>query len=273
MTRGTEIPFYQVDAFTDRPFHGNPAAVCLLNAPLPSDTMQAVAAEMNLSETAFVQPPGADGARKLQWFTPEVEVPLCGHATLATAHVLLREAGEEGPLRFRSLSGELVVEEGGEGWLRMDFPVDPPVPTPPPAGLLEALGCPPAAPTLLGIKGWIVRLPSEAAVLEVDPDYSRLGQVDVGPTALGVIVTAPGQGDVDFVSRFFGPWVGVDEDPVTGMAHTLLTPYWSRETGLSELNAAQVSARGGSLRVSMRGDRVHVSGQGVTVVRGQLHLP
>jgi PhzF family phenazine biosynthesis protein len=264
---------YQVDAFADSPFAGNPAAVCLLDVPLSPETMQAIAAEMNLSETAFVQPPGPDGVRKLQWFTPEVEVPLCGHATLATAHVLLREEGAGSPLCFETLSGVLTVTDEGNGWLRMDFPVDPPTPTPPPEGLLEGLGCPPSTPTLLGVKGWVVRLPNEGEVEKMDPDFTRLRRVDVGPTALGVIVTAPGEGEVDFVSRFFGPWVGVDEDPVTGMAHTLLTPYWAGETGRGELRARQISARGGNLRVRMMGDRVHVSGEAVTVLKGTIHLP
>lgn len=268
-----QIPFYQVDAFTDRPFAGNPAAVCLLETPLTNEVMQAVAREMNLSETAFVQPPDPGEVRKLQWFTPEVEVPLCGHATLATAHVLLREEGSPSPLRFDTLSGILTVTEEDDEWLRMDFPVDPPVPTPPPEGLLEGLGCPPSTPTLLGVKGWVVRLPTEVEVRGLSPDFSRLGRVGVGSTALGVIVTAPGEGEIDFVSRFFGPWVGVDEDPVTGMAHTLLTPYWTGETGKTALRARQVSARGGDLRVRMVGERVHLSGKAVTVVKGVLHLP
>ena len=273
MPEEIRLPFYQVDAFADRPFAGNPAAVCLLDGPVSAETMQTIAAEMNLSETAFVQPPGPDGVRRLRWFTPEVEVPLCGHATLATAHVLLREEGAGSPLRFETLSGILSVAEEGDGWLRMDFPVDPPTPTPPPEGLLEVLGCPPATPTLLGVKGWVVRLETEDDVRSMSPDFTRLGRVEVGPTALGVIVTAPGEGGVDFVSRFFGPWVGVDEDPVTGMAHTLLTPYWAGETGLKELIARQISARGGTLRLGLKGDRVHVSGEAVTVVRGTLHLP
>jgi len=264
---------YQVDAFADTPFTGNPAAVCLLSRPLPSETMLAVAAEMNLSETAFVQPPDAEGIRKLQWFTPRVEVPLCGHATLATAHVLLREQEAGAPLRFDTLSGILTVDEAGGGWLRMDFPVDRPLPAPAPEGLLEVLGCPPSTPTLLGVKAWVARLPSAAAVAALDPDFTRLGRVDVGATALGVIVTAPGEGDTDFVSRFFGPWVGVNEDPVTGMAHTLLTPYWAEETGRTELKGQQISRRGGNLRVRVTGDRVQVSGQAVTVVRGTLILP
>jgi PhzF family phenazine biosynthesis protein len=272
MSEGARIPFYQVDAFTDSPFSGNPAAVCLLDSILPKATMQAVAAEMNLSETAFVQRSGADGVRKLQWFTPEVEVPLCGHATLATAHVLLREVGTSGPLRFDTLSGILEVMETDDGWIRMDFPVDRPVPAPPPVGLLETLGCPPSAVTLLGNKGWIVRLPAEDDVRGLTPDFTALGRMEIGPTALGVIVTAQGAGEADFVSRFFGPWVGVDEDPVTGMAHTLLTPYWAAETGRGEFMAEQISARGGKLRVGMSGERVHISGQAVTVVRGELSL-
>jgi len=272
MANGIQIPFYQVDAFTNRRFSGNPAAVCLLEEPLPPESMQSIAAEMNLSETAFVQPPDSAGLRKLQWFTPAVEVPLCGHATLATSHVLLREVGVASPLKFETLSGTLEVSEVQDGWLRMDFPVDPPTPTPPPDGLLDAIGCPPSTPTLLGLKGWVLRLTSEAEVRAVQPDFFRLGRVDVGQAPLGVIVTAPGSGDVDFVSRFFGPWVGVDEDPVTGMAHTILTPYWAEETGRDTMTAAQISARGGILRVGMRGDRVHVSGQAVTVVRGTLGL-
>ncbi len=266
------IPFYQVDAFTRRTFGGNPAAVCLLPGALSSREMLSIASEMNLSETAFVQPPDSAGLRRLQWFTPAVEVPLCGHATLATSHVLIREAGAPVPLRFDTLSGVLTVEEDPDGWLSMDFPADPPAPEQAPEGLLEALGCAPDAPTLLGVKGWIVRLSSEAEVRALEPEMGALGRVDVGPTALGVIVTAPGDGDVDFVSRFFGPWVGVDEDPVTGMAHTLLGPYWTRELDKPALRARQVSARGGDLRVRTAGDRVQVSGQAVTVVRGSMQL-
>jgi PhzF family phenazine biosynthesis protein len=273
MASGQEIALYQVDAFADRPFTGNPAAVCLLDNPLSPETMQAVAREMNLSETAFVEPPGVEGKRRLRWFTPEVEVPLCGHATLATAHVLLREEGLRSPLRFETLSGILKVEEEDAGWLRMDFPIDPPEPAPPPEGLLESLGVPVSAPTLRGVKAWIVRLPNAAAVKRVEPDFPRLGRVRIGTTPLGVIVTAPGEGDVDFLSRFFGPWVGVEEDPVTGMAHTLLAPYWSGEMGERELRAEQVSARGGKLRVRVSGERVQVSGTAVTVVKGILRLP
>ncbi len=266
----SKIPLYQVDAFTEKPFSGNPAAVCVLEEPLSPEAMLRVAAEMNLSETAFVQPTAGDGTRKLQWFTPTVEVPLCGHATLATSHVLIRELKQDGPLRFDTLSGILTVEEGGDGWLTMDFPSDPPSPAAPPKGLLEALGCPPDSPTLMGQKLWVVRVETEKKVLSLKPDMTRLGKVDLGETALGVSVTAPGRAGADFVSRFFGPWVGVNEDPVTGMAHTVLGPYWSAELRSENLRARQASARGGNLRVRQEGNRTQVSGQAVTVVRGTL---
>jgi len=272
VSRGLSLPLYKVDAFTNHPFSGNPAAVCLLRKDLSPETMLAIAAEMNLSETAFVGPVDDEGVRSLRWFTPSVEVPLCGHATLATSHVLLREVEAKPPLRFSTLSGILTVQEEPDGWLRMDFPDDPPVPAPVPDGLLEALGCSTAAPAVCGVKLWIVRLDSEEAVLAVNPDMTALARVDIGDTPLGVSVTAPGSEDTDFVSRFFGPWVGVNEDPVTGMAHTVLGPYWMDELGSDTLAARQVSARGGSLRVAREGDRILVSGQAVTVVRGILEI-
>ena len=245
MPKGSHIPLFQVDAFTSTPFAGNPAAVCILDGPLSPAEMLRVAAEMNLSETAFVEPPGSDGIRPLRWFTPTLEVPLCGHATLGTSHVLLRELGEKPPLRFRTLSGILTVKEDADGWLRMDFPADPPAPAEAPHGLLEALGCPPGSPTALGTKLWIVRLGSEDGVRAVTPDMNALGKVELGDTPLGVSVTAPGNDGTNFVSRFFGPWVGVNEDPVTGMAHTVLGPYWMEELGMDQLTARQISTRGG----------------------------
>jgi len=269
MSKGSKIPLYQVDAFTSKPFSGNPAAVCILEDETSSDNMLKIAAEMNFSETAFVGPVDDDGLRKLQWFTPKVEVPLCGHATLATSHVLLREIGVDPPLRFETLSGILTVEEE-QDWIRMDFPADPPVPEDAPEGLLEALGCPADSPTAKAEKIWIVRLGSEKKVKDLDPDMAALAKVELGETQLGVSVTAPGTAGYDFSSRFFGPWVGVDEDPVTGSAHTALGPYWMDELKSEALRARQVSARDGKLRVRMDGDRVHVSGQAVTVVKGTL---
>lgn len=270
MAKGSEVPFFQVDAFSGKTFAGNPAAVCLLDKEISPEAMLRISAEMNLSETAFVQPPTGDGTRKLQWFTPTVEVPLCGHATLATAHVLMRELGEEPPLRFDTLSGILTVDEEADGWVRMDFPEDPPEEAEAPEGLLNALGIPKDAPTFRGEKLWIVRLKTEKAVLNLEPDMLALGKVDLGENALGVSVTAPGTAGADFCSRFFGPWVGVDEDPVTGMAHTVLGPYWLDELNAMALRARQVSKRGGDLRVRRDGDRIQVSGQAVTVVKGTL---
>jgi PhzF family phenazine biosynthesis protein len=272
MSTESSIPLFKVDAFTDRPFRGNPAAVCVPSEPLDAKLMQSIATEMNLSETAFLGLVEENGTRTLRWFTPAVEVPLCGHATLATAHVLLTELDQAAPLRFRTLSGILEVDEEEDEWLRMDFPADPPTLADPPAGLLDALGLPPDTPSHQAVKGWIHRLPSTEEVLAVKPDFTRLGQVEVGSSPLGAIVTAPGQGEVDFVSRFFGPWVGVDEDPVTGMAHTILGPYWAGELGKTGMMARQVSKRGGELRVRVEGDRVHISGQAVTVVRGSLEI-
>ena len=273
MPDGTRIPFYQVDAFTHQPFRGNPAAVCVLQESLSAGSMQTIAAEMNLSETAFVLPRDEKGLRGLRWFTPTTEVPLCGHATLATSHVLLNELGKESTLRYDTLSGVLTITREDRDWLRMDFPADPPEEAPPPDGLLEGLGCPPGAVTLRATKLWVVRLDTEEDVRSLEPAMSALAGVELGEGPLGVSVTAPGDGEVDFVSRFFGPWVGVDEDPVTGMAHTILTPYWAGELRGDVLRARQVSPRGGELKVRMVGDRVHVSGQAVTVARGELLLP
>lgn len=269
MGRKSDVPFYTVDAFTDSPFRGNPAAVCLLSGPLPDETLQRIAAEMNLSETAFVRQPDDDGARGLRWFTPAVEVPLCGHATLASAHVLLEEEGASPPLHFSTASGILVVERDADGALRMDFPADPPEIRRPPPGLLPALGCPQGVPSLRAGKLWVVRLGSAAEVRKLAPDFGELADIDPGDGVLGVAVTAPGD-EVDFVSRFFAPWAGIDEDPVTGVAHTALGPYWASESGRTALRAKQLSRRGGEVGVRLRGDRVDLIGRAVTVARGRI---
>jgi PhzF family phenazine biosynthesis protein len=275
---GRQVPYRIVDAFTGQPFRGNPAAVVLPDEegfPGQADRslLQSIAAEMNLSETAFPHPPGDDGVRRLRWFTPSTEVTLCGHATLGTAHALL-EDGAADPLRFRSLSGPLEVRREGDGRLRLDFPADPPNETSPPPGFLEALGVMPPARYLAGARAAIVRLDDEAAVRSVRPDIPALLRVPMPIGILGVAVTAPAdREDVDFVSRFFGPWVGVDEDPVTGMAHCVLAPYWAEELEREELEARQLSRRGGALRVRVTAGRVHLVGEAVTVARGTLFLP
>lgn len=268
------IPLYQTDAFTDRPFGGNPAAVCLPEEPLASELMQQIAAEMNLSETAFPEPPGPDGVRRLRWFTPALEIPLCGHATLAAARVLL-DTGADAPVRFNTMSGELVVYGEDDGRLRMDFPAMPATPMDAPAGLEAALGCH-AVASARGPAGqyWLVEVASEDEIAALAPDFSALGRVDLGPDWVGVAVTARGNDDdVDFVSRFFAPWAGIDEDPVTGSSHCMLAPWWATKLGKTTMNARQISERLGVLEVRVVGDRIHLVGSAVTVAEGSLVLP
>jgi PhzF family phenazine biosynthesis protein len=266
------LAYQVVDAFTDVPFKGNPAAVCEVEPGMEAEAMQAIAAEMNLSETAFVTPIEADGMRHLRWFTPTTEVPLCGHATLATGHVLFT-AGADSPLRFRTLSGELVLHREEDGRIRMDFPTDVPTPCPVPAGLAEALGVRPIE-TLRGRHGMVVRLESEADVRDVEPDFGGLSRISVGDGIIVLSVTAPSsEPGVDVASRVFAPWAGVDEDPVTGLAHTSLAPYWCEELGRDEVEARQVSRRGGALTLRRVGDRVHLVGRAVSVAEGTIRLP
>ena len=263
------IPLYQVDAFTDRPFQGNPAAVCVLDSPADEGWMQAVAREMNLSETAFVSP--EDGHYRLRWFTPATEVRLCGHATLASAHTLwtIGRVPAEQPIGFHTLSGVLAVERHG-AFLDMNFPADTPVAAEAPEGVMEALGISQAVEVLRGRSDLIVRLASAAELRNLRPDFRLLGEIS---GIRGVIATAASDSDdFDFMSRFFGPAVGVDEDPVTGSAHCLLGPYWSARLGRDELRAYQASARGGALRLRLRGERIHIGGQAVTVSEGVLHV-
>ncbi|GAA0366873.1 PhzF family phenazine biosynthesis protein [Microbispora corallina] len=256
---------FTVDSFTDKPFRGNPAGVCLLDDPVPDEWMQAVAAEMRHSETAFVTD-GGQGPYGLRWFTPAVEVALCGHATLATAHVLY-SLGARGRLEFATKSGVLATEQAGDDLIAMDFPAAPPEKTEAPDGLAEALG---VTPVWVGRSRFDVLAEVESAdvVRGLRPDVERLTAVD----ARGVIVTAPGDGSADFVSRFFAPRVGVPEDPVTGSAHCVLSPYWSGRLGRDALVGAQVSERGGTVRTTLRGDRVELAGHAVTVWSGELQV-
>lgn len=256
---------YQVDAFTTTPFAGNPAAVCVLPEPASENWMQNVAGEMNLSETAFLV--GSEDGYSLRWFTPLVEVDLCGHATLASAHVLWEtdEARPNETLRFHTRSGLLSASRDGD-WIELDFPATPVTACDPPPGLLDGLG---VSPIFVGrsIFDYLVELPTEAEVRALAPDFSTLGRVDTR----GVMVTSRSDSpECDLVSRFFAPATGVDEDPVTGSAHCTLGPYWQSRLGKSELAARQVSARGGELRVSVDGDRVRIAGQAVTVFRATL---
>ena len=256
---------YQVDAFTDHPFAGNPAGVCLLLEPAQTIWMQNMAQEMNLSETAFLIPQ-ADGFG-LRWFTPAAEVRLCGHATLASAHILW-QTGVLPPAEqahFHTLSGLLTATQQGD-WIEMDFPARPPRPVPPPAGLAEALG---VTFQYVGrdADDYLVELESEAIVRALQPDISALGKLEVRGTIVTARATDP---RFDFVSRFFAPAFGVNEDPVTGSAHCCLTPYWTNKLGKTDLTAYQASARGGILRVRMAGERVLLSGQAVMVMKCEL---
>ena len=257
----------QVDAFTDEPFKGNPAAVCLLDREVDDGWMQAVAAEMNLSETAFVRG-GRDGEPLgLRWFTPAAEVDLCGHATLASAHALWEE-GEVPvgtPIRFATRSGVLTAAAARDGEIQLDFPATPARPAEAPPGLVEALG---VEPRWVGRSrfDYLVEVDSEERVRGLRPDLARLRQV----RARGVIVTAGASPPFDFTSRFFGPAVGVDEDPVTGSAHCCLAPFWSERLRRAELVGFQASHRGGVVRTRLAGDRVLLGGHAVTVLRGEL---
>jgi predicted PhzF superfamily epimerase YddE/YHI9 len=259
------LPIVQVDAFTDRPFAGNPAAVCLLPAPADARWMQDVAREMNLSETAFLVPQ-SDGF-DLRWFTPAVEIDLCGHATLASAHVLWGD-GHLPPgtqARFHTRSGLLTADRRGI-WIELDFPATPAEPSAPPAGLTAAIG---VTPRFVGRSrfDYLLEVDGEDVVRGCKPDFGALARVD----ARGVIVTSrAAASSYDFVSRFFAPRAGVNEDPVTGSAHCALAPYWIAQLGRPELVGYQASTRGGTVRVRLQGDRVILGGQAVTVLRGDL---
>jgi predicted PhzF superfamily epimerase YddE/YHI9 len=257
------LKLFQVDAFTDRPFHGNPAAVVPLAQWLPDATLQAIAAENNLSETAyFVQ----QGERyHLRWFTPVCEVNLCGHATLASAWVLWEKLGERASLiRFDTRGGELRVTRA-DGLLWLDFPADPPRPCAAPPVLVSGLGVPPREVLLAG--NYVALYDDEAAVRALTPDFRQLATLDNH----GVIVTAPGK-DCDFVSRFFAPRFGIDEDPVTGSAHCTLAPLWAGRLGKTALRARQISHRGGELRCETAGERVRIGGQASAYLEGEIEL-
>ncbi|MCU1348172.1 MAG: phenazine biosynthesis protein PhzF family [Acidobacteria bacterium] len=256
----------QIDAFADAPFRGNPAAVCLLDRERDSAWMQNVAMEMNLSETAFLLP--VDGGFSLRWMTPTVEVDLCGHGTLASAHALWEEGilPESEAARFHTRSGLLTATRNGD-WIELDFPAKAAEPIDAPEGLLEALGNPHAVFIGRNKFDYLVEVDSEEVVRAMQPNHARLRTM----TVRGVIVTSrattPGY---DFISRFFAPGSGIDEDPVTGSAHCCLGPYWASRLGRTEFVAYQASTRGGVVRVRLEGDRVKLGGRAVTVLRGEL---
>jgi len=258
------ITLYQVDAFTEEPFHGNPAAVCLLPGPAEEEWMANLAKEMNLSETAFLY--SKEEGYSLRWFTPAVEVSLCGHATLASAHILY-ETGAVKPEKeaiFYTASGELMARKRGKE-IELNFPATPPEEISEPAGLIAALG---VKAEYIGQSrfDFLVRVASESEVRKATPDFIKLNELGVR----GVMLTSCGEGDFDFISRFFAPGAGIDEDPVTGSAHCCLGPYWGKELGKEEMRAYQASRRGGIVGVRLAGERVYLTGKAVTIFQGKL---
>ena len=260
-----ELDIYQVAAFTDEPFGGNPAAVVPLEAWIDDELMQRIAAENNLSETAFFVPSGS-AEWQIRWFTPSVEVPLCGHATLASAAVISEKLGHTSwPITLHSASGALIVDIEGDSFV-LDLPANRPAPVDMPAGLAEALGTSDFE-TWLGRDIFMVVLADEAAVAGLEPDFAALARI----VEHGLVATAPGD-EVDFVSRFFAPAIGINEDPVTGAAHCLLTPYWSERSGKRRLQARQISSRVGHLVCENRGDRALLTGQAVFFLSGRISV-
>ena len=257
-----KIKYFEVDAFANKPFQGNPAGICPLEKWLDDAMMQNIAAENNLAETAFFVPRGND--YDLRWFTPELEIDLCGHATLASAFILFTELGHQAnAVRFHSKSGPLTVTRNGD-ILTLDFPSRPPKPCTVPEGLIRGLGKKPTQ--VLKARDYFVLYDTVEEVRSLKPDFALLGQLDEK-----VIVTAPGT-DCDFVSRFFAPTAGVPEDPVTGSAHCTLIPYWSARLGRTKMFARQVSKRGGELFCELAGDRVLIGGKAVLYSRGQIEI-
>lgn len=275
-----KLDIFQVDSFADQPFKGNPAGVCVIRENLPEDLMQSISAEMNLSETAFCVPMDSDSfgnAREfdLRWFTPAVEVNLCGHATLATAKILYDEyQSNSDTIHFFTKSGELIVKKSGSK-LAMDFPVDPTDKSEIPDDALFALGIEKPANTAssrnLNMK--LIEVESPDTVKNLKPDFSALLKTGETFANGGFLVTSPwGEKGFDIISRFFAPVYGIDEDPVTGAAHTVLGPYWAAKLGKKEIRSYQASARGGEADVVVRGDRVDLIGKAVLVLRGEIFL-
>jgi PhzF family phenazine biosynthesis protein len=258
------VPFYQVDAFTEKLFGGNPAGVCPLEQWLPDEVMQKISMENNLSETAFFV--REDGGYHIRWFTPKVEVNLCGHATLASAHIIFNYLGFTGEvISFKSKSGILNVRKEGE-LLILDFPANKPQRTSLPEEFVQSLNITPIQ-CFRGREDYLLLYKSQQEIEALFPDFRKLEKID----ARAVIVTAPGE-TADFVSRFFAPRVGVDEDPVTGSAHTVLIPYWAEKLNKTEMKALQLSRRGGALFCRLRGDRVDIGGRAVTYLKGEIFL-
>ena len=274
------IPIYQIDAFTDVPFKGNPAAICLITKEYSDEILQKIAAEMNLSETAFIYVPDIDKIKetdtfRLRWFTPKAEVNLCGHATLASASVLFFEIGISADVvNFDTLSGRLTAKKINDS-IGLNFPLNDPQIITPPKSLLDAMGikeCRVAAyaPDVTDI---LLELGNESEIQSVTPNFGKMLDLKLDLDIRGVVITSKGSENIDFVSRFFAPWFGINEDPVTGSAHTILTPYWSKKLDKREMSASQLSERGGKLTVNIvENNRVEIIGKTSLVLKGEFYL-
>ncbi len=268
------LPIVLVDAFTERPFGGNPAMVCVTDEPLADEWMHALAGELGQGAMAFLHRLGDEAGEptwSLRRFSATGELELCGHATLAATHHLVNDLGIDAPrLHFVTLLGVLTAQVGSDGWIELDFPADPPVEAPAPDGLVAALGDPEVVTVARGRNDWLIELDAAEAVRQLHPDHRALAALAAHDVPQGVIVTAVGEGLHDMVSRYFAPAIGIDEDAATGSSHTTLGPFWAERLAKTTLLGRQLSARGGVLRVEVVGDRVRLAGQAVTVMRGEI---
>jgi len=268
------VPFLQVDAFTDKPFRGNPAAVCLMPCDLSDSLYLKIAQEVNpVSAIAFHEPLGNEGEYKIRWFTTVAEDPLCGHATLATAHVIFNHLGvNKDILSFQSMSGIVKAWRSKEG-IRLDFPRNDPVEIAPPKEILNAMGISRWEKNLFAEtanRKLLVHLENQRQVIDLQPDFDALLKTENKMDIKGIITTARSDGTYDFISRYFNPWLAVNEDPVTGSAHTVLAPHWSKELNKKKMRAFQASKRGGVLLLELTEDRVYITGRATTVIEGEL---
>ena len=280
MNNGNIIPIYQIDAFTDELFKGNPAAICLISKNYPDTILQKIAAEMNLAETAFLYVPNISEIKKmsrfrLRWFTPQVEVNLCGHATLATSHLLFHILNiDSNSVIYETLSGDLIASKKEDGVI-LDFPMHEPEIIKSFPSLLDALGITTAKVFAYskGVTDILIELDSKEIVSDLKPNFEQLKQLSLDLEIRGVIVTAIGGENYDFISRFFAPWVGINEDPVTGSAHTILAPYWAKKLGKKEMKGYQMSQRGGEITVKiLENNRVQLIGKSMLILKGELFV-
>lgn len=270
------LPIYQVDVFTKEYYKGNPAAVCILENELKDSQMKSIAAEMNLSETAFLLPIEGDlNTYSLRWFTPEVEVPLCGHGTIATATVLFDELGINGDkINFQTKSGKVSAKKSREG-IAIDFPIDKPIDFKLPKGLLEAIGIKEYEDVKIGknTRKIIIRVKDYNEIKELQPDFEQMKNISTAEGLKGIAVTTKGNEEYDFISRYFNPWAGVNEDPVTGSVHTVLADYWGRILNKREMLAYQASARAGEIKIEIKENRVELIGEAIIVLKGEIYTP